>query len=60
MWTVRLLGLGRDECGVGAEVVEVEGGGVGREEEGLGRLGMEDGGRINRVPIIAQPTYSQI
>ena len=47
MWMVRLLGLGGGEGGVGAEVVEVEGGGVGGEEEGLGRLGVEDGGWID-------------
>ena len=44
MWMVRLLGC---EGGVGAEVVEVEGGRVGGEEEGLGRLGVKDGGWIN-------------
>ncbi len=47
MWMVRLLRLGRRKGGVGAEVIEVEGGGVGSEKEGLRRLGMEDGGRIN-------------
>ena len=47
MWMMLLLGLGRCERGIGAEIVEVEGGGVGGEEEGLGRLGVEYGGWIN-------------
>lgn len=47
MWMVRLLWVGGCEGGVGAEVVEVDGGGVRGEEEGLGRLGVEDGSWIN-------------
>ena len=47
MWMVRLLGLRRCGGGVGAEVVEVEGGGVSGEYEGLGCLGVQDRGRIN-------------
>lgn len=47
MWMVRLLGFGGCEGGVGAKVVEVEGGRVGGEEEALGRPGVEDGGWIN-------------
>ena len=47
MWMVRLLRLGRCKGGVGAEVVKVEGGGVGGEKEGLRRLGVEDGGWID-------------
>ena len=52
MWMVRLLGLGGCEGGVGAEIVEVESGRVGGEEERLGRLGVEDGGRIDRVSVV--------
>ena len=40
MWMVRLLGFRGCEGGVSAEVVEVESGGVGGEEERLGRLGV--------------------
>ena len=47
MRTMRLLRLGGCEGRIGAQVVEVEGRGVGGEQEGLGRLGVEDGGRIN-------------
>ena len=47
MWVVRLLGFGGCKSGVGAEIVEVEGGGVGGEKEGLRRLGVEDGSWIN-------------
>ncbi len=50
---VRLLGRGGREGGVGAEVVEVEGGGVGGEEERLRRLGVQNGGGIDRVTIMA-------
>ena len=42
-----MLGFGGCKGGVGAEVVEVEGGGVGGEKEGLGCLGVEEGGWIN-------------
>lgn len=57
MWMVRLLGLGGCKGGVGAEVVEVKGGGVRGEEEGLGCLGVKNGYWINRITIIAQPTH---
>ncbi len=50
---VRLLGCGGREGGVGAEVVEVEGGGVGGEEQRLRRLGVQDGGGIDRVTVMA-------
>lgn len=58
MRMVRLLGFGGCEGGVGAEVVQVEGGRVGRDEEGLGRLGGKDRGRINCIPVTALPTDS--
>lgn len=53
MWMVRLLGLGGCEGRVCAEIVEVESGRVGGEEERLRRLGVEDGGRIDRVSVVA-------
>ena len=52
---VRLLGFRGREGGVCAEIVEIEGCGVGGEEERLGRLGVEDGGWVDRVAGTAMP-----
>ena len=59
MWMVRLLGFRGREGGVGAEIVEVEGCGIGGEEERLGGLGVEDGGWVNRVASTAMPACQQ-
>lgn len=57
MGMVRLLGLGRCEGRVSAEIVQVESGRVRGQEECLGRLCVEDGSWINqvaRVPAVDQ------
>lgn len=51
MGMVCLLGLGGCEGGVSAEIVEVESGGVGGEDERLGRLGVKDGCWVNCITI---------
>ncbi len=48
---VGLLGVRRGEVGRGAEVVEVEGRGVGGEEEGAGGEGVEEGGWVGAPAI---------
>lgn len=48
MGVVGLLRFSGDKGAIGAKIIDMDGGGVGSEEEGLGCQGTNDGGWVDR------------
>lgn len=47
MGVMGLVRFGGGEGAIGAKIVDMDRGGVGGEQKGLGRQGMNDGGWVN-------------